>query len=540
MSRPASRLSAVALAVLLALLAARLLHTAAEKSFTVDEPHYVGLGLYLWESGDYHFFESLRLHPPLPFHLASLPLLAFDLGDFELDADAGPKLLRRDTPSPLALRLAGRLPFVLLTLWGGFLVFAWAREAAGDAAGLLSLFLYSFSPMVLANGSLAHSDITVTVFLLQTLYAFWRWYRKPGPLRLVLCGLSLGLTLVSKVTGILAPAMLAALVAGALVRRRPPDATLPWIGPGPLGARAGWLALRFLGMLAAALVVFWAAYGGSFAVAESPVGPFPGVPLPGYLQSWFVLQDVNRGDREVFFFGEFSSEGWLHFWPVAYAVKEPLGMLALLVAALAVSVRQRFPIGRFLAWPALGYVALLVFWLKIPVGFRYALPVYPLVFVFVGVQLASVATRAGRAALAVGCAALAAASLAAHPHYLAYFNETIGGPERGHEALLDSNLDWGQDLTTLARYLEERGNPPVRLAYYGPEPPARYGIRSVPLRGCEPVPGLVAISLNVRSGHYAFPNPLRPPDRDCYAWLDAYEPVARPGHSIWVYEIPGP
>lgn len=40
---------------------------------------------------------------------------------------------------------------------------------------------------------------------------------------------------------------------------------------------------------------------------------------------------------------------------------------------------------------------------------------------------------------------------AVYPHYLAYFNELAGGPRNGYQSLVDSNLDWGQDLKELRR-----------------------------------------------------------------------------------------
>ena len=45
-----------------------------------------------------------------------------------------------------------------------------------------------------------------------------------------------------------------------------------------------------------------------------------------------------------------------------------------------------------------------------------------------------------------------------HPYYLAYFNQLAGGPSGGYRVLVDSNLDWGQDLPGLVRYVIDRGN----------------------------------------------------------------------------------
>jgi hypothetical protein len=59
---------------------------------------------------------------------------------------------------------------------------------------------------------------------------------------------------------------------------------------------------------------------------------------------------------------------------------------------------------------------------------------------------------------------------------LSYFNELAGGPERGHEHLLGSNLDWGQDLLYVESAL--RDEPPsesVRILYYGDYLPTEAG-----------------------------------------------------------------
>ena len=71
----------------------------------------------------------------------------------------------------------------------------------------------------------------------------------------------------------------------------------------------------------------------------------------------------------------------------------------------------------------------------------------------------------------------AISSLRIAPHQLAYFNESIGGPEQGYRYLSDSNLDWGQDLKGLKAYIEREKLPIIYLSYFGTAPPAYYGIR---------------------------------------------------------------
>src|SRR5438876_11457836 len=58
-------------------------------------------------------------------------------------------------------------------------------------------------------------------------------------------------------------------------------------------------------------------------------------------------------------------------------------------------------------------------------------------------------------------------SLSIYPHSLSYFNELAGRPDKGWEHLVDSNIDWGQDLLFLKTWMDDRPEAdPVEAAYY--------------------------------------------------------------------------
>ena len=521
----------IALALLLALFAARLLHTATAKSLTVDEPGYIGTGLQLWHTGDYDYARVLLFHPPLAFHLASVPLLFLDVGDAAAQPRVGAALMAPGGVPPDTLRLASRLPFVLIAVWGALLCFLWVREAANPGAGLLAAFLFSFSPSFLAHGALAHSDALVSVLVIQSLYTLWRWERKPCPLRLIACGLSLGLALVAKLSALVA-ALAVALELLRLVLRAHPG-----VGGGPLPARLARAAGVGVALLALAVGVIWCAYGGSFALTPDPSGRL-GMRLPGYLASLLWVDQANDLPRPYFLLGALRSGGDALYMPVAFFSKEPLGLLALVAGAFALLTKRPPRLAGFLAVPCALYLVILVFWVDVPLGYRYALPLVGLICVLAGAELWPPPAGWPRKAALAACALLALESLWIHPHYLAFFNAAAGGPARGHRLLLDSNLDWGQDVTTLARELARRGNPPVWLALFAAEDPARLGVRGRPLVGCQPVTGWLAISANVRFGLYAAHNYLVPPTPGCYDWLDAFQPMAQPGWSILLYRLP--
>ena len=136
------------------------------------------------------------------------------------------------------------------------------------------------------------------------------------------------------------------------------------------------------------------------------------------------------------------------------------------------------------------------------------LPTYPPLFVLCGAAVFWLGAWPGvgaerkrhypRFARAAGVALCAAVALLAievayrFPHYLAYFNGVVR-PARAYRHLVDSSLDWGQDLPGVRRYIETRQlTGPAYLSYYGFASPAFYR-----------VPAIQAYSMTIR------PPPLR-------------------------------
>jgi hypothetical protein len=147
---------------------------------------------------------------------------------------------------------------------------------------------------------------------------------------------------------------------------------------------------------------------------------------------------------------------------------------------------------------------------RVNVGLRHLLPIYPALFILAGAAARWIVWRRPLPAALVIAAALAfaTASLWIRPHYLAFFN-TLVGPERGYRHLVDSSLDWGQDLPGLAAWLEAdpgaRSGAPVYLAYFGSSSPASYGVRARALPSYHEWSGAAAargLGLDLEAGIY--------------------------------------
>ena len=126
-----------------------------------------------------------------------------------------------------------------------------------------------------------------------------------------------------------------------------------------------------------------------------------------------------------------------------------------------------------------------------------------------------------------------AESAAAYPGYLSFFNVATGGTQNGHRYLLDSNLDWGQDLKRLGHYAESRKIEKLCLSYFGTADPEFYGIRYQPLphlkndADLQSLDCVVAVSLQHLYATKELP----------FEALQSRTPTDRVGASIFIYDF---
>jgi len=176
---------------------------------------------------------------------------------------------------------------------------------------------------------------------------------------------------------------------------------------------------------------------------------------------------------------------------------------------------------------------------KLNIGLRHILPVYPFLFVALSgfvVRSWNNSSTMGKTGWVFLGAWYLWACAAIHPYYLAYFNELAGGPRHAAKILVDSNLDWGQGLKALKKWMDDNGVDKVQLVSFGYAEPAYYGIDSVsvPGRSLGYVPsggtGPKYLAMNLTLlGLYQ--------DQPLVKFLKERVPVATVGHSINVYKM---
>ncbi|MFG2417675.1 glycosyltransferase family 39 protein [Streptomyces sp. NPDC048448] len=534
-------LLALAVAALLAQMAVAMVTAAARQTPTIDEPVYVGTAVV------YTREHSLRYnpeHPPLGKLIIGAGLV---FAHPHLDAHAaddqtalGRRLLYESGNDPWRVMFWARLPVIVLTLLFGLAVLAFARELVGAVGGLVALALYTLSPDVIANGSLATLDVPAAGFVLTSAWLVWRARRgRPLP-HLALAGVALGAALATKMSTLpAAPVLLLLAVLSFRHARRVP-------GTGPHAQRR--LVARSVavaaGMVLLALAVVWASY----LVVDPRLrwatpADVPAVHgLRGLALHWLPVPRPYRDGMRVqfgfedatwggFLFGRVYRGALWYYLPAALLVKTPLGMLVLWMTGAAAMVRvpRLRAAAPYVLLPPAVLLAVAMTGSR-DLGVRYAL----FVPVFLAVAAAGVlALRPRRTPLAAAALVLfvAVSSLRAFPYYLPYSNEAFGGPSKTRLRLHDSNVDWGQDLGRLADRLAERyPRERVWLVYKGSGVPSAYGIEAADPRKAPPgeVHGLLVVS----------DSSVAKADGRLAALLDGSTPVDDVGHSITIFRRP--
>lgn len=504
------------------------LGAASHESATYDEPIHILAGVVAWRTGQINLENS---NPPLAVYWQTLPLL---LRHFHTFPPAN-QLVRsvysysfgfvHYNQNSLAWMLqAPRAMNVLLALFLGLALFNWTREALGSRAARGALLAYALCPVFIGYGSLVKADVAGALGWLLVCSMAWRWRRAPNLNRAVLTGLALGAALCSKYSSILSIPAVAGAILLDLYRsseeERPNSTAL---------AQASLAVLLGTNLVMMLLFRGWG--------------------LPEWLHAFSRSAAQFKEGHANYYWGQFSRKGWPTYFLTAFVLKTPLPFLIALVTAAFGRRRIRPVTRRFLmawcVWPA-ALLFIVSSFSTIQVGIRHILPVYPFLCMIVGAATAGLWAAGTRAAqgwvLFLGLW-YAAGSVFVFPRYLSYFNELVGPSSNGYRYFVDSNLDWGQGLKSLADYLNRQGSPPIYFSYFGCSDPGLYGIHFQPvlMTTCADMGGTgviapdqnplyFAVSATNRVGLYYQPH-------DAFAWLDNRKPVKVFMDSIWLYDV---
>ena len=554
------RLQVAMLALFLFVAVARIVSTYSVFSQTWDEPVHVASGMEWLQQGTYTYED---LHPPLARiavamgpYLSGIRLSSRDLKPEVLVAGGNAIFAAHgEYLNNLALARLGVLPFFLL---GVGIVWYWTRRVFGDWTAVAAVGLFTTLPPILGHAGLATTDLPIAATFTVALFAFTTWLERPTIVQSLVLGMTVGLAILCKFSALLfLPACGVAVLlcwlftSGVNIPERRQDIMfrLKLLGLAALICAGAVLACyrfsshpvtahdqrphQFLDHLFGQREGRW--HDLAYDVAETVP-----VPVPEFFHGITQVRGRVTSSTGMYLLGQVGTGGWWYFFPVALIVKTPIPFLILMVVG-ALGVIRRWKRKRH-EWqvlvPLASALALLLVCIptKFNIGLRHILPIYPLLSMLAGFGITELwcgarARSLGRI-LAGGLAAwLLVSSAIAHPDYLAYFNEFAGShPER---ILVDSDLDWGQDMLRLSAVLHARGVAHIAIAYNGSADLSQMNLPPFEiLAPCVRKTGWIAVSLLRLQ--------MSKPSVGCggFSWLEAYEPSTLIGKSIRLYWVP--
>lgn len=560
---------------LLAVHAGLLAFSAARQSPTVDEPVHLAAGVRIWRDGR---FDLDRGNPTLLKVVAGLPVaLAGARTDWSRMPSSFPvanDFLDANGPRSFWLTTLGRWACIPFSLVGGWICFRWASELYGRAASLMALTLWCFCPFVIANGELTTGDMAATSFGVAAFYFFWRWLRRSTWRRAVAAGLVLGLAELSKFLWVILYPLFPALwlIWRFVLDRKRREASLLREGSqcvvilllAVYVTNGGYL-FDGAGSSLRTYQVYSRVLDRLGMTAETSenrhwLGDVP-VPVPAdYMRGISEISTVFQTEYPTYLNGRWQRGGWSYYYFYGLFLKVSLGTWGLIVLAIGATVfrRESFQLLKDELILLVGSLAVLDFvTLVTTVQYtRYVLPALPFLLIWGSRSAQFLSRRVSVSSVTVaGCLGWSILScLWVYPHCGSYFNLAGGGPLNGHRHMIESSIDWGQDLLYLRKWLDDHPESrPLHLAYFGRIDPRLAGIQfSLPSsltnasRGKEdivPEPGWYAISVSLLHGFPWYIHDgegerlfVGQPRGEFDAFLQL-RPVGRAGYSIYIYHV---
>jgi len=522
-----------------------------KKSVTIDEFAHLPAGYSYLTTGSFILYPH---NPPLIKMLAAIPLL-FSKTSFHVEPDwsaedhwwAAYIFEQENRAHYIHLFRLSRCVILFMSCLCVVVLYLLGNKLFGRKAGLAAAFLYALSPNILAHARLVTPDVGSVLFSVLAFYLALLYLEKPSWPRLLLAGTGLGLAVTAKFSALtLYPILLVIFLI------HPPAGDRKMLPR--LARQSGrWLLVCFISVLVINGCYLAEGTGtplGEYHFASAFLSPLNHgalsrlpVPLPFYFLKGFDLQKVDaEWGYPAYLLGKFSPSGWWYYYLFAMLVKIPLPFFALILGVILTSTLCRPAPGRpylYALVPVLIIIPAFSFLTHIDIGIRYILLAMPFLFVLAGSFFADAGCGRIRCAIGIILLVLYAGSQTVHPDYIPYFNFLAGGPGKGIHLLGDSNIDWGQDLPGLKRYLEENNIESIHFTYFGRVDPGIYGIPYRPLLDKKLPPGYTAISANfiqgrpydIRVGPRAVPVPFYQ-----YRYLMHSKPEAIIGHSIYIFK----
>lgn len=508
----------------------------------------------------------------------------------------GPLFLYQSGNNPDQILFYARLGPILTMLLLGFLLFYFTKKYFNYKTAILTLILFAFSPIILAHGRYVTTDVAASFgfligifYFLKFIFALNNYSQETNHTfpkkELIYAGIIFGIAQLTKFSVFLLVPFLTLLTFVALIiwgRKKILVNIVKYFGSLILIFIIGYFLVG----------IFYAVHiwnyplekqvnDTKFILTSFPIDFIKDIvikmaenpilrPWAEYGLGLLMVGQRTGGGNTTYFLGEVSSTSWWYYFPLIYLMKESLPILVLLFLTLLVSlyqiIRYKFLIARFYFWIKENFVSfsiltfVIIYWLisitsNLNIGVRHLIPTLPFLYILISKKTLDIISRKSiewSPSILINIKLIIGlflkqwlkyfilvilifwhiwSTIFAWPYFLSYFNNLIGS-ENGYKYVVDSNVDWGQDLKRLAKFVANNHISQIKVDYFGSGSPEYYlGDAFIPWQSNRgKTTGWLAISATVYQTSKEHPE-------TSYAWLDNYKPVTIIGNSILVFNI---
>ena len=549
----------------------------------VDEIPHIGAGYsYIVE----HSYQFNPEHPPLAKDLAGLALLPLNLNqtafsqkhsanwptDVNGEWNFGRSLIFQTDNNAITLVRAAKMPMLLFFIITAWIVFVWTKKLFNSKVALLATFLFSFAPTVITHSRLVTTDMALLAGVMASLYFFTRFLENQNIKNFWLVAIVFGFGQLTKFSAfLLIPLLLFLTLVWAYAHQQRLLGMVRLFWKTILIVVVGFIfvvgpiyqlhLLNYDGQKQKAdATVILGTYGNrTFAdpvvwASDKPILR----PFAQYAIGLLMVFQRNVGGNQTYFFGNVYQTAVKSYFPIVYALKEPVPFLILFIVSVIgffMYFRSREQHFKYWLRNHFGETAIftwvIFYWIisinsNLNIGIRHLITVYGGTAILVAGQLSVLydhvkAKRIYLTFVGIMCAWLLIETIMVFPYYLTYFNQFARGANGGHRYVVDSNLDWGQDLKRLADWTNTNNVQKISLDYFGWADQSYYlGSKFYWVVSGKYKTKNQFLSDNSSGGYLAvsatYYQQSIATDKN-YSWLLEYKPVIVVGNSIFVWHI---
>jgi hypothetical protein len=439
----------------------------------------------------------------------------------------------------------------------GFFLYRFAAEKFGRRTAVLVLTLFCFYPDFLAHGHLVTTDVAAALGFLIAVYYFDHWVNDKTKKNLLIAGIAFGIAQLLKFSAVLLLPIYIFYISFRAEKEKAGSSY--WSAFWRLFKSTFYICLIGLGTIY--LVYLPLVWNTPSSIEHSLIEKnltidartlpfrtflhaFEGNPflraLGHYILGIFLVFGRVGGGNSTYILGHFSDKGISWFFPAAWLIKTPLSIIILFFSSIVLFFYKKAY--KTSAWLSVVFLTpIAIYWAvtlkgSLNIGIRHLMPTVPFVLLFIGMLMRPyLITKFSYKQAVIGalCVWLVVSSLIAFPKYMSYFNEYSIGKNK-YDLMVDSSLDWGQDLKRLATYVKENNITDIKVDYFGGSVPENYisGVQKW-RSGNGPTTGYLAVSATF----YQFSKLYGPQEgKWSYEWLESYKPTVI-GDSILLFHI---